>query len=260
MDKTALITLIGDCISAIDIQRGSLSRGTQERIRLDEKRDTLDKLQLRLVDAVFNEGTAGYKAATDKLITINDQVKATIKNVNKIAETLASLEQLATVVDELLNLALPNIGSLSAIAIDAGAAFARRRIVSFDESEKVVNPQGEVLESAVMRSESSVVEKTPVLLIEEVLHGVELTIEKLIITVATGGCTREESFRFDVNKGAGDHQPYMVTVYRIEPDDCLMLSPPIQLSYSREELGLGGSVDFILRNKIGNTSNHRLAN
>jgi hypothetical protein len=103
--------------------------------------------------------------------------------------------------------------------------------------------------------ESSIEEKAPLFLIEEVLHGVELTKEKLIITVMSGGCTKEGDFRFDVNKKTA---PYIVTVYRIAPDDCKRTPEPIQISYSREELSLDGHVEFILRNKIGNTSQHRL--
>ncbi|MCI5226559.1 MAG: hypothetical protein D3918_07840 [Candidatus Electrothrix sp. AX2] len=101
----------------------------------------------------------------------------------------------------------------------------------------------------------SPVEQVPV---EEVLHGIELTPESLVITVATGGRTEKGSFHVQVDRGYKKLPRYLVTVYRIKSDDSKGDFEPIRISFSREELGLEGDVDFRVLNKIGNTSQHRL--
>ncbi|MCI5144544.1 MAG: hypothetical protein D3923_03235, partial [Candidatus Electrothrix sp. AR3] len=87
--------------------------------------------------------------------------------------------------------------------------------------------------------------------VEEVLYGIELTPERLVITVATGGCTEKDSFHIHVDKGYTGLPPYQVTVYRIKPDDCKGNFEPIRISFSRKDLGLEGAIDFTVRNRIG---------
>ena len=94
--------------------------------------------------------------------------------------------------------------------------------------------------------------------VEEVLYGIDLTSESLIITVATGGCTEKGSFHVDVDKGYTGRPPYLVTVYRVKSDDCEGDFEPIRISFSRRELGLEGAVDFRVLNRIGSISQHRL--
>lgn len=101
----------------------------------------------------------------------------------------------------------------------------------------------------------SPVEQVPV---EEVLHGIELTSESLVITVATGGSTEKNSFHIEVSKYK-NLLPYLVTVYRVKSDDSRGNFEPIRISFSRKELGLEGDVDFRILNRIGNTSQHRLS-
>ncbi len=186
----------------------------------DENVKRLYALRRKLFRKILSTNTAVFQAHADELEETNKKLFETIGEVTKIAETLKSLVAFIEVVDKIISIA----SGIKSFGIESASFVAK--------------------------------EKAPLFLIEEVLHGVELTREKLIITVATGGCTNKGSFRFDVNKGA---TPYMVTVYRIEPDDCKEDFEPESLSYSREELGLDGhAVEFILRNKIGNTSQHRL--
>jgi hypothetical protein len=194
----------------------------------DENVERLYTLRRELFREILDTNTEEFKTHAASLQKINVELDKTIGDVTKIAETLQNLVKFIAAVEEIISLA-------SGI-----------KSVSFLAKEKAL----------VAKEKAPVAkEKAPLFLIEEVLHGVELTREKLIITVATGGCTNKGSFRFDVNKGA---TPYMVTVYRIEPDDCKEDFEPESLSYSREELGIDGPVEFILRNKIGNTSQHRL--
>jgi hypothetical protein len=105
MTKIERITLLGDIIVQLDIQRGSLSPGTPRRKKLDEIRGILNEKQLELADLVFDEGTTAYKAATDKLTTLDKDIRNTINDINKVAETFAALASLVTAIDELLMLA-----------------------------------------------------------------------------------------------------------------------------------------------------------
>jgi hypothetical protein len=105
MTKIECITLLGDVIVQIDKQRGSLSPGTPKRKKLDEIRRILNERQLELADLVFNEGIAAYTSATDKLTAIDKDIRNTINDVNKVAESFAALTSLVTAIDELFMLA-----------------------------------------------------------------------------------------------------------------------------------------------------------
>jgi hypothetical protein len=105
MTKTECITLLGNILVLIDIQRGSLSPGTPRRKKLDGYRTLLDEKQLELADLLFDENTAAYKAATDGLTKINDQISSTIKDINKVTETFAALASLVSAIDDLFLLA-----------------------------------------------------------------------------------------------------------------------------------------------------------
>lgn len=105
MKKADCIKLIGDIIVQLDTQRGSLSPGTPRRKKLDEIRNLLNEKQLEIADLIFDESTAEYIAATEKLTSINNDIKGTMNDVNKVAETFAKLSILATAIDELFMLA-----------------------------------------------------------------------------------------------------------------------------------------------------------
>lgn len=188
--------------------------------------DDLRILLEKLVRKGIRDNTEEFKNLADQLTGVNQKLLKTLHDLAKISDTLKSLGEFIELLDEIARIASGITGTTL---------------------------------GAMKKAESSVEEKAPLFLIEEVLYGVELTKEKLIITVVSGGCTKEGDFRFDVNKGSEGQQQYTVTVYRIKPDDCKRVPELIQISYSREELGLDGhAVEFILRNKIGNTSQHRL--
>ncbi|MDE1461323.1 hypothetical protein [Spartinivicinus poritis] len=90
---------------------------------------------------------------------------------------------------------------------------------------------------------------------KEVLMGVDILPNSIELHVASGGCTNADSFIINVDKSAS---PYSVTILRIQPDFCEAHIPDgIKVSFDRTLLGLGGKVEFILTNKIGNTSNHQ---
>ena len=248
-----LLTLVTDLLIDLNSINYGPKTAPDEVQQYDEQVNRLNALRRKLSRETLDLNTSRFKELTESLQKINDELQKNIFEVAKIAKTLDNLIKFISVLDQIISTAsritsVPDLIS-HALAVD------NMRV----KSTRDLRMMAIRAESESMPQASSVEEKTaPLLLVEEVLHGVELTPEKLIITVATGGCTNEGSFRFDVNKGTTGQMPYMVTVYRIEPDDCRGNFEPIQISYSREELGLGGAVEFVLRNKIGNTSQHRL--
>ena len=64
LSRLDLIRIIGDMITAIDVARGSLPKGSPERKELDSWRLRLDAKQHALADAVFDEGTVAYQSAS----------------------------------------------------------------------------------------------------------------------------------------------------------------------------------------------------
>ncbi|WP_446010624.1 hypothetical protein [Candidatus Electrothrix sp.] len=256
-----LKTSLNDVLRQLSILRGSIPLDDPLKDRLDELFDYILKKRLRIAKKVFEEGTAKYEAVTSRLKSINEELLSTIDDINKIAETFDSLTRLVTALDDLLNLAT----SIAGGDISFRAAVEERATIrSAEKMSHRVDPS--VVEHLMQAppAEISVVDGPPKsrpvapIPVEEVLHGIELTDEKLIITVATGGCTEEDSFHVYVDKGYTGLPPYQVTVYRIKPDDCKGNFEPVRISFSRRELGLEGNVDFRILNRIGNTSNHRL--
>lgn len=245
------IRIIGTILAGLDELRSSIDRGTSERKQLDAARDALDACQRKIVEGIIDANTEKFKSHAASLQEINDELIATISDVIKIAETLQNLVKFVEVVGKIASL-VSSVAAPSPAPLIAAAMKAKSFAFSADTTvfKKAV--------SAEMLAEFSVEDTTTQLPTEEVLYGVELTPEKLIITVATGGCTGEDSFHVDVNKGYTGQPPYLVTVYRIKSDNCKGAFEPMQIAFSREKLGLDGLVEFILRNKIGNTSQHRL--
>ena len=93
---------------------------------------------------------------------------------------------------------------------------------------------------------------------EEVLLGIDIQPNSLELHVASGGCTSAGDFNIEVNKGITGKSPYMVTVFRVKPDNCkAMLLDGVKVSFDRESLELEGLLEFTITNKLGNTSNHR---
>lgn len=87
----------------------------------------------------------------------------------------------------------------------------------------------------------------------EVILGLDLKEQTLDLHVASNGCTKQENFNIEVNKGVTGAPPYQVTVKRIKADYCKALIPDgVWLSFDRKTLGLEGQVEFMLTNRVGN--------
>jgi len=105
LSRLDLIRIIGDMITAIDVARGSLPKGSPERKELDSWRLRLDAKQHALADAVFDEGTVAYQSASADIDHIASAMSEAIMDVNNTAQTFENLERLASAIDDLLDCA-----------------------------------------------------------------------------------------------------------------------------------------------------------
>lgn len=93
---------------------------------------------------------------------------------------------------------------------------------------------------------------------EEVLMGINITAKEIELHVASGGCTTKENFSVKVDKGSTGKLPYVLRVYRVKFDGCKAFLPDgVIVKFSKDELGLSGVFEISLKNKLGNTSQHR---
>ncbi len=106
MNKSAVIKCCGDMLTEIDVLRGSLFPGIPARKKLDSFRDTIDNTQLQLVDLAFKENTKQYKDISAKMENINKDIKKTIRDVDRVADTFETLSRFVTVLDEFLMIAV----------------------------------------------------------------------------------------------------------------------------------------------------------
>ena len=104
MTRLELIRLIGDVIIEVDVLRSDFPRHTEERNRLDDLRDDLDNSQRRLVRKVIDENTPRFKKLTASLKKVNTELRQTINEVSKIAETLQSLIKFVGAVQKIVEL------------------------------------------------------------------------------------------------------------------------------------------------------------
>lgn len=104
MKRLELIRFIGDVIIAVDVLRSGITSHTRERDRLDDLREDLDTFHRRLVRDVIDENTSDFQAFTASLNEVNTELRQTINEVSKIAETLQSLVKFVGVVQKIVEL------------------------------------------------------------------------------------------------------------------------------------------------------------
>jgi hypothetical protein len=107
MTRLELIQLIGDDLTRIDVLRGGLLPSDPQRRRLDDIRLLLDDRQRQLSKQQFDESTIEFRKAASDITRINQQVKATIDNIERLVTTLDNLGRLMSAVDTILGLAIP---------------------------------------------------------------------------------------------------------------------------------------------------------
>ena len=101
MTRIELIKLIGDVLTRIDVLRGSLAPAEPSRTELDGIRKDLDRKQLQLSKNQFDDNTQAFIKATGQLEVINDDLKQTIKSVQKVVETITNLKRFVTAVNDI---------------------------------------------------------------------------------------------------------------------------------------------------------------
>ena len=86
---------------------------------------------------------------------------------------------------------------------------------------------------------------------DEVLLGIRVDAQGIEIQVASGGCTRKEDFRVEIDKGVTGQPPWRLHFIRLRPDECKAFLPEgVPLRFERGELGLGPDA-FTLGNRVG---------
>lgn len=107
MDRNELIKLIGDVLTKLDVLRGSLLPDDPQRKDLDRLRSRLDLLQSELVQNAFDDSTADFKDAAAKIRVVNAELRKSIDDVEKVADTLDALRRFVVAVDSLVSIVLP---------------------------------------------------------------------------------------------------------------------------------------------------------
>jgi len=102
MNRLDVIKMIGDVITDIDIARGSLLPDDPNRHQLDDLRVLLDDRQRKLSKTAFDDTTKQFQDATQKLKTVNDQIKGSIQHVDKIVTVLANIKSFLDAVTSLM--------------------------------------------------------------------------------------------------------------------------------------------------------------
>jgi hypothetical protein len=104
MTRSELIRQVADSVTEIDVLRSSVSRGTSERIQLDELRDDLDTRVNRLSVRNFEENSGRFLEFSEAISDINADLQVTIDDVNNRVTTINNLKRLVGAVDQLIGI------------------------------------------------------------------------------------------------------------------------------------------------------------
>nr|VFK64760.1 MAG: hypothetical protein BECKUNK1418G_GA0071005_105015 [Candidatus Kentron sp. UNK]VFK71226.1 MAG: hypothetical protein BECKUNK1418H_GA0071006_105514 [Candidatus Kentron sp. UNK] len=102
MNQSDLIRTIGDILTQVDVLRSDFSRRTDTRNQLDDIREDLDGFQRQLVRKLINTNTPEFTGAAKSLTSLNSDLKRTIDDVGKVADTLNTLVQLVGVIQRIV--------------------------------------------------------------------------------------------------------------------------------------------------------------
>ncbi len=104
MKQNDLIRILGDVITDVDVLRSEFSRTTDNRRRLDDIRDELDGFQRRILRNLIDVNTSQFAELADSLTDANKELKQTIAEVDKVADTLETLVKFVGVVQKIVEL------------------------------------------------------------------------------------------------------------------------------------------------------------
>jgi len=102
-----VIRKIGDSLTQLDILAASPAVSEAEFLAIRKKRRELDRMQLALVQASFEESTQRFREATAAVADANADLEQTIDDVARVAETLAAVSVLIDSAESLLSIAVP---------------------------------------------------------------------------------------------------------------------------------------------------------
>lgn len=107
MSPQDLITLVGNILTAIDACLASpdFPDSDPRWHQLYALRKGLDDEQRQLVTAEFNQNSSSYASITQDLTDADNQLQITIKDIQRVADTIATVTKIVGLVGQLLQLA-----------------------------------------------------------------------------------------------------------------------------------------------------------
>ena len=88
MTQLEVIRMIGDVLTEIDVDVGSLMPSDPNLLKLQDLRRVLDSRQLMLSRQVFNENTERFQSAARELKAVNDEIRENISHVEDMVTVL----------------------------------------------------------------------------------------------------------------------------------------------------------------------------
>jgi hypothetical protein len=86
-----VIRMIGDILTEIDVAIGSLRPGDPDLTRLQDLRRLLDARQLDLSRQIIEHNTERFQNAARDLRRINDEIKATITDIDNMVTVIGNV-------------------------------------------------------------------------------------------------------------------------------------------------------------------------
>ena len=107
MTRLELIKLIGDVLKRLDVLGGSLLPTDPSQSEISRLRKKLDRMQLQLVKDDFDDSTAAFQAATDKLAIVNESLRKTINDIDRLVTIIETLKDFVNVVNKIIGIVFP---------------------------------------------------------------------------------------------------------------------------------------------------------
>jgi hypothetical protein len=86
-----VIKMIGDVLTEIDMAVGSLLPDDPDLLRLQDVRRLLDARQLALSRQVFDDNTARFQEAANRLKSVNDEIRGTIRRIGNMTTVIENV-------------------------------------------------------------------------------------------------------------------------------------------------------------------------
>ena len=109
MTKIQVVELIANALTGIDrcLSDANLPPDSAEWHQLYALRKALDDQQRELVSAIFQENDADFVEISGRIEVLNQQLQATLNDIQKIASTIATVTTIIGDVGQLLSLVHP---------------------------------------------------------------------------------------------------------------------------------------------------------